>query len=222
MVCIFCGSIDICVFLVGTCSLPSMFQTLVARGYMANNEYEPATTVWELWSAPVEHPGMNSRNHIMFGTVSSWFFKYLTGIRPLKGGYQEIEIKPFGQAALGHASARIGTPYGDIVSSWKRETSTASYSHTLSIPLGTNATLLLPFEAFEDEKVLTITEGGVPVWSTGEFIASVPEIISGIRVEKGIEFVLLNGRYKFAAITRGDGGTESKSHSHPAMLQAQL
>ena len=34
--------------------------------------YEPATTLWELWNSDTQGPGMNSRNHIMFGTVSSW------------------------------------------------------------------------------------------------------------------------------------------------------
>lgn len=36
---------------------------------------EPATTMWELWNSDQEGPGMNSRNHIMFGTVSSFLHK---------------------------------------------------------------------------------------------------------------------------------------------------
>jgi len=42
-------------------------------GYTFNNPYENATTLWELWDAPLEGPGMNSRNHIMYGSVGSFF-----------------------------------------------------------------------------------------------------------------------------------------------------
>ena len=44
-------------------------------GFMITHLDEPATTIWELWDSPTEGPGMNSRNHIMFGTVGSWFYK---------------------------------------------------------------------------------------------------------------------------------------------------
>lgn len=36
-------------------------RTYPSFGFMLTNEYEPATTVWELWNAHVEGPGMNSR-----------------------------------------------------------------------------------------------------------------------------------------------------------------
>lgn len=37
------------------------------------------TTLWEQWT------GAESRNHIMFGDVSAWFYKALGGIRPESG-----------------------------------------------------------------------------------------------------------------------------------------
>merc|ERR1719445_868186 len=36
------------------------------------NAMEPATAVWELWDAPSEGDGMNSRNHHMFSSVSAY------------------------------------------------------------------------------------------------------------------------------------------------------
>lgn len=42
-----------------------------------------ATTLWELWDSPSEGPGMNSRNHIMFGSVGAWFYQFLAGIQKL-------------------------------------------------------------------------------------------------------------------------------------------
>lgn len=38
-------------------------KTYPSFGFMLTNELEPATTVWELWDAHVQGPGMNSRTH---------------------------------------------------------------------------------------------------------------------------------------------------------------
>lgn len=54
-------------------------------GYMFNNPFENATGTWELLNAPSEGPGMNSRNHHMFSSVSGYIHKYLGGIRPSFG-----------------------------------------------------------------------------------------------------------------------------------------
>ena len=48
-------------------------------GYMINSQYEPATTVWELWESDTEGPHMNSRNHHMFceqGTEKEAYAKW--------------------------------------------------------------------------------------------------------------------------------------------------
>lgn len=185
---------------------------------MVNHADEPATTLWELWDAPVKGPSMNSRNHIMFGSVSSWFFKYLAGIQPVEAGYKQIAIQPSGQSTLEHASAKVGTPHGDILSSWKMNRATASYIHHLSIPLGTNATFLVPFEVFDKKKVVTITEGGSTVWTEGRFLAATPGVVSGVQVEKGIQFQLLNGRYEFGATAP----TQAKSTSPQTKVKAEL
>ena len=167
---------------------------------MVNHPDEPATTVWELWNAPESDPGMNSRNHIMFGSVSSWFFKHLVGIQPVDPGYLQASIRPSGQSTLEHVSATVGTPYGDIVSSWKWKKANASYSHILSIPPGTNATFLLPFEVFGDKDDIMITEGQKTLWSRDGFVGSDPGVVSGSLVDKGVQFILLNGKYEFEAI----------------------
>ena len=67
------GYHDLAVELVTSTSYPSY-------GYMFHNPYENATTLWELWDAPFEGPDMNSRNHIMFGSVGAWFYSHLAGI----------------------------------------------------------------------------------------------------------------------------------------------
>ncbi len=52
-----------------------------------------ATTIWERWQLGVT-AAMNSHNHPMYCTISTWFFKHLTGIRPLEKGFDRILIAP--------------------------------------------------------------------------------------------------------------------------------
>jgi alpha-L-rhamnosidase len=51
-------------------------------GYMVA---EGATTLWERWEK-LTGQSMNSHNHIMFGSIDAWFYKYLGGLAPLKPG----------------------------------------------------------------------------------------------------------------------------------------
>jgi hypothetical protein len=62
----------------------ALVDTYPSYGYMVQGagNPEPATTIWELWDAPFEGPGMDSRNHIMFGTIGSWLFKAVAGVSP--------------------------------------------------------------------------------------------------------------------------------------------
>ena len=73
--------------------------TYPSYGYMlkgGEGGWEPATTLWELWDSDSQGPSMNSRNHIMFGTVSAWFYRKLLGVTPLTPGYTKVAIKPTG------------------------------------------------------------------------------------------------------------------------------
>lgn len=177
---------------------------------MIHNDNEPASTVWELWNSDKAGPSMNSRNHIMFGSISSWFYKYLVGIRPAKSGYSDVAIKPVGQSILDHAAAKVVTPHGDVESKWKLSRTSASltYSHILSLPSGTNATLVIPFEFCSDQSKaldkIVVTESGVAVWEDGMFRSGVVGIVSGKQVPDGLEFRLWSGDYEFvAAISTG-------------------
>jgi alpha-L-rhamnosidase len=98
-------------------------ETYPSYGYMIRGGKlgaEPATTLWELWDSDQQGPSMNSRNHIMFGTVSSWLHKGLAGVYPLSPGYALVGVRPtgIGAANLTSASASIETPYGEVVSDW--------------------------------------------------------------------------------------------------------
>ena len=81
--------------------------TYPSYGWMFSNAIENATTLWELWDSPMEGPGMNSRNHIMFGSVSAWFYRYVAGVQ--LNGLQDITIRPaMGYGRRAHAQPAHG------------------------------------------------------------------------------------------------------------------
>jgi alpha-L-rhamnosidase len=76
-----------------------------------------ATTSWETWS----HTDPNqSKDHAFLGTFEDWLYQYLAGIQPAAPGYAEVRIKPVTPAGLDFVSATVGTPRGELSSSWRR------------------------------------------------------------------------------------------------------
>jgi alpha-L-rhamnosidase len=102
---------------------------------------EGATTIWERWEK-LTNKGMNSHNHIMFGTVDAWFYKALAGILPDSPGFKKITIKPVVPEGLNYASASIKSIYGMISSRWQRDDS--SFKLEVEIPVNTTACVMLP------------------------------------------------------------------------------
>jgi hypothetical protein len=83
-----------------------------------------ATTLWELWNSPTGSPSMDSRNHIMFGSIGAWFYHTLAGIKrasPLRTvlisppSFQVLQTAPFS-----FVSGSIETNFGTLSSSWRR------------------------------------------------------------------------------------------------------
>ncbi len=111
-----------------------------------------ATTLQENW--PLKTNTDISRNHIMFGEIGAWYFKALGGIKPdpEKPGFKNVILEPHFVAGLEHFEARHTGPFGEIVSSWKREGGKVIY--TATIPANSTATLKL-----EDGKVTQLVSG---------------------------------------------------------------
>eukprot|EP01043_Picozoa_sp_COSAG02_P080968 COSAG02_NODE_19518_length_878_cov_1.083440_2_plen_130_part_01 len=75
---------------------------------MVDNPYEPSTTLWEKWGASnlTTDQGDSSRNHIMYGTISAFFWKHLAGIAPAAAGWTKLRIEPkFGEVCDGSGTA---------------------------------------------------------------------------------------------------------------------
>jgi len=95
-----------------------------------------ATTLWEAWD------GTASRNHIMFGDISAWFYRALAGIRPDAPGFKRIRIQPQVVGDLTWARGEYDSIHGKIVSDWKRENGRLTLNVTL--PANTTATVHVP------------------------------------------------------------------------------
>ena len=156
------GQHDLAVELISSISYPSY-------GFMFNNPYENATTLWELWDAPFEGPGMDSRNHHMFGSVGAWFYSHLAGI-DLQAGLIVIHPRMVSESKkhlLGKIDAQLSTLYGLVrVSYTRHEPDTFANSILLRVTVPSNAQAQVVFEPlFPGARCVTITESHEVVWS---------------------------------------------------------
>jgi len=110
-----------------------------------------ATTLWEQWD------GGASRNHIMFGHISAWFYQTLGGIMPdpEAPGFKHIIIKPQLLGDTKWVRAEHESMYGTIRSAW--EIQGDKFSLKLTIPVNTTATVYVP--ASSRESVMGDSDG---------------------------------------------------------------
>jgi alpha-L-rhamnosidase len=121
------GRIDVAYKMINTTNFPG-WGHWVSQG---------ATTLWEDWK------GESSRNHVFFGDVSAWFYKYLGGIQPDEKipGFKHFYIAPYFPDDLQWVNARVDSYFGTIESNWKREGRSTILN--VQIPFNTSATIRL-------------------------------------------------------------------------------
>lgn len=112
-------------------------------GYMAANG---ATTIWELWNGNTADPRMNSGNHVMLlGDMLIWAYENMAGIKSdyNKVAFKHIVLKPdFSIPNLEFVNALYETPYGKVVSNWRKTLMKLHWEVT--IPVNTTAEVYLP------------------------------------------------------------------------------
>jgi len=114
--------------------------TYPSYGWTWNNPYENATTLWETMNVPY---GLASRNHIMFGTIGSWFYRYIGGIKP--NALEEIEISPSPvgrDSPINEATVSYDSLKGTISVHWEKTEQT--YTMQISVPSATTARIIIP------------------------------------------------------------------------------
>ena len=97
-----------------------------------------ATTLWQDWDGSMSH------NHIMFGSVSEWFYESLAGIQrdPEYPGFKNIIVKPDFIPQLTWVAAETKTPYGKVKVNW--EVKNNQYLLKITIPVNASAEVHIP------------------------------------------------------------------------------
>jgi alpha-L-rhamnosidase len=113
-------------------------------GYMLE---QGATTLWEQWN------GHWSRIHSCFTSPGNWFYQGLGGIQadPAAPGFKNVIIKPAFVGDLTWVKTHHDSPYGRVVSNWKREDDQITMEVT--IPANSTATIHVPAKAASDVRV---------------------------------------------------------------------
>jgi alpha-L-rhamnosidase len=108
---------------------------------------EGATTLWEQWN------GHWSRIHSCFTSPDNWLYQGPAGIRPdpAAPGFKRVIIEPALVGGLTWVKAHHDSPYGRIVSNWKREEDHVTMQVT--IPANSSATVYVPAGAVGDVTV---------------------------------------------------------------------
>ncbi|MCL7987446.1 glycoside hydrolase family 78 protein [Sphingobacterium sp. lm-10] len=107
-----------------------------------------ATTLLENWDLEAERD--ISDNHMMFGEIGGWFFKSVGGIHPdpEQPGFKHTLLRPLFPEGLEHSEVSHRSPYGNIISKWKRNKNN-TVTYTVTVPANASATLHLPENAEE-------------------------------------------------------------------------
>ena len=102
-----------------------------------------ATALTESWQAYETV----SNNHFMLGHLMEWFYAGLAGIKQADNSvaYNKIEIKPQSVGDVTAAKATYHSPYGKIVSDWKKNGDT--FELDVEIPVNATATVYIPVKS---------------------------------------------------------------------------
>ena len=192
------GHHDLALELISSITYPSY-------GYMFNNPYENATTLWEEWSTPFPGPGLSSRNHHMFGSVGAWFYSHLAGIdissdmiiiRPRMAS----EVKKYLMKRL---NCQLSTLYGLIYVAYTRdERDTIANSILLRVTIPPNAQARVVFEPlFPNSYCETLMESDRVIWTSKATMIHHQEFNIAKDPTTGVMSVHVgSGRYEFKAV----------------------
>ncbi len=106
-----------------------------------------ATTMWERWNSYSHKDGfgkvsMNSFNHYAYGAIGQWMYERIAGLQALEPGYKKILIAPIPGGPLHFAKATYQSPYGLVMSEWKKSGQVLDLSFV--IPSNTSALVKVP------------------------------------------------------------------------------
>ncbi len=130
----------------------------------------------------------SSHNHVMLGSIDSWFYKYIAGIQPDENapGFKNIIINPYMPNDLDWAKASTNTVMGEVKSEWSKNAGV--YTLNVKIPFGSEATVYVPANSAGEVK-----ESGK--------LATEAEDVKYLRTEAGHSiFQVGSGEYVFSSV----------------------
>ena len=163
-------------------------ETFPGWGYMLS---QGATTLWERWGGyRYFDAGMNSLNHIMFGSVEEFFYRDLAGIAPAGPGYEKVRIRPRVVGDLTDAGATVQTVRGEVRSGWQVVGGALHMEAT--IPANTTAEIWVPKRGREH---VTINVNGRTVWADGNYQEGAEGILSAAEEGDCVKLEAGSGTY---------------------------
>jgi len=192
------GHHDLALELISSITYPSY-------GYMFNNPYENATTLWEAWNVPFPGPGLSSRNHHMFGSVGTWFYTHLVGI-DLSSDMITIRPRMASEAKkhlMKKLDCQLSTLHGLVHISYTRdERDTVANSILLRVTIPPNAEAQVLFEPlFLNAQCTTLIEGDKAIWTSNATMMDYQEFNIERDPTTGLMSVHVgSGRYEFKAV----------------------
>ncbi|MEO6454431.1 MAG: family 78 glycoside hydrolase catalytic domain [Ginsengibacter sp.] len=135
-----------------------------------------ATALTESWAALEEV----SNNHLMLGHIMEWFYSGVAGIGQEKNstGFSHIKIRPQAVGDIKSAKGSFQSPYGLIVSDWKKEGK--RFLLKVSIPVNTDAVIYFPSTGNA-----VIKESGIPINNKGISILENKDDVVSLKVGSG-------------------------------------
>jgi len=160
-------------------------EEIPSYGYFIKN----GETTWpEYWGST---SGLNdSRIHTCYTGIAGWYIKALGGIvdDPQQPGMQHFFIKPQVPTALTYANTQSPTPYGIIVSNWRK--ADGKFMLDVIVPPNSTASVWVPAE-----DAGSVTESGKPAGQA-----------DGVRLERmdgdAAVFSVTSGTYRFNSTRR--------------------
>ena len=190
------GQHDTALFLAQSTSYPSY-------GWMFTNDVpEIATTLWELWDSPREGPGMNSRNHIMFGSIGSWFYRDVAGIQ--LDGLERVVLRPrmgYDASLMPEVHAEVVTVKGPVTVDYVRSLG-KEQSIDMAVQLPVNTAGVVHFEPLvKGGRCVMLMEGGKTLMTENGEVQRV-DGVKGVSVDEKTGVVSVevgSGAFSFSA-----------------------
>ena len=152
-----------------------------------------ATSIPEWWDGQTIYLD-STRAHPGLGSVGSYFYKHLAGIRPdpAAPGFKAIIIKPCIEGDLRQVSCFHDSPYGRIASAWRKTGSGLALD--VVIPPHTTAQVGIPMRGAAEA---CVREGKRTIWENGLFRQGAEGISAGKAEGDYVTFTVGSGRYSF-------------------------